>query len=99
MFISRIYIKNYRNFQEIDIRLNDGVTCIIGENNTGKTNLFHALRLLLDNSLPSTYRHLQEQDLFAMADFRNPNQVIVSVEFADFEESINCEALGQHVES
>lgn len=93
MYVSRIYIRNYRNFQQIDIPLNDGVTCIIGENNTGKTNLFHALRLVLDNSLPSTYRHLQEQDLFAMADFRNPNQVIVSVEFADFEESINCEAL------
>ena len=93
MHISRIYIRNYRNFQEIDIPLNDGVTCIIGENNTGKTNLFHALRLVLDNSLPSAYRHLQEQDLFAMADFRNPNQVIVSVEFADFEESINCQAL------
>ena len=93
MYISRIYIKNFRNFQEIDIPFKDGVTCIIGENNTGKTNLFHALRLVLDNSLPSTYRHLQEEDLFSKANFLQPNQVIISIEFKDFEECINSEAL------
>ena len=93
MYISRIYIKNYRNFQEIDIHLKDGVTCIIGENNTGKTNLLRALRLVLDNDFPSTHRQLMEQDVFAKADFRQPNQVIVSVEFRDFSDCINSEAL------
>ena len=92
MYISRIYIKNYRNFQEIDIRLNDGVTCIIGENNSGKTNLFEALRLVLDNSLPSTRRQLEDHDIFARADFRSPNQVIVSVEFSDFDDCLNSAA-------
>ncbi|MCY4061891.1 MAG: AAA family ATPase [Chloroflexi bacterium] len=92
MHISRIYVKNFRNFKEIDIPLSHGVTCIIGENNTGKTNLFRALRLVIDNNVPSTSRQLAEQDIFAKADFREPNQVIVSIEFSDFEDSINSQA-------
>ena len=92
MHISRIYVKNYRCFREIDIPLNQGLTCIIGENNTGKTNLFHALRLVLDNNLPSTYRQLREQDIFARQDFRRPNQVIISVEFSNFGEFENSQA-------
>lgn len=93
MHISRIYIKNFRNFSEIDIPLSDGVTCIIGENNTGKTNLFRALRLVIDNNLPSSSRQLAEQDIFAKADFTEPNEVIVSIEFSGFEDCINSQAL------
>ena len=46
MFVSRLFIKNFRNFRHLDVQLSDGVTCFIGENNSGKTNLFHALRLV-----------------------------------------------------
>lgn len=40
--ISRLIIKNYRNLKEIDIHLNDTVA-LIGENNSGKTNLLKAI--------------------------------------------------------
>lgn len=42
MKISRLIIKNYRNLKEIDIHLNDTVA-LIGENNSGKTNLLKAI--------------------------------------------------------
>lgn len=42
--ISRLIIKNYRNLKEIDIHLNDTVA-LIGENNSGKTNLLKAITL------------------------------------------------------
>jgi predicted ATP-dependent endonuclease of OLD family len=44
MFISRLFIKNFRNLRHLDVDLRQGVTCFIGENNSGKTNVFHALR-------------------------------------------------------
>lgn len=44
MKISRLIIKNYRNLKEIDIHLNDTVA-LIGENNSGKTNLLKAITL------------------------------------------------------
>lgn len=42
MKISRLIIKNYRNLKEIDIHLSDTVA-LIGENNSGKTNLLKAI--------------------------------------------------------
>ena len=44
MKISRLCVKNYRNIKHIDIQLSD-VVAIIGENNSGKSNLLRALTL------------------------------------------------------
>ncbi|MCH5210174.1 MAG: AAA family ATPase [Oscillospiraceae bacterium] len=44
MKISRLIIKNYRNLKDIDIHLNDTVA-LIGENNSGKSNLLRAVTL------------------------------------------------------
>lgn len=42
MKISRVIIKNYRNLEDIDINVSDTIT-LIGENNSGKTNLLKAI--------------------------------------------------------
>ena len=44
MKISRLIIKNYRNLKKIDIHLSDTVA-LIGENNSGKSNLLRAVTL------------------------------------------------------
>lgn len=95
MYISRLYIRNFRNFAELDIGLSDGLTCIIGENNTGKTNLLHAIRLALDANLSSYFRQLSEHDIHGGIDLAEPQQVIVSLEFADFADKPNeCALVG-----
>lgn len=81
MHISRIVIRTFRNFKLLDVRIQDGVTCVIGENNTGKTNLLHALRLAIDTNLSSSYRRLQPHDIHAGENSGSPNQVLVSAEF------------------
>lgn len=93
MHLSRIIIRNFRNFKSLDIRLQNGVTCVIGENNTGKTNLLHALRLAIDTNLSSSYRTLLPHDIHADAGFETPNQVVISVEFFGYKNSINDTAL------
>ena len=45
MYISRLVIRNYRNFRNVDVKLSPGVNCFVGENNTGKSNLISAVRL------------------------------------------------------
>ncbi|HEY0220839.1 MAG TPA: AAA family ATPase, partial [Candidatus Paceibacterota bacterium] len=49
MYISKIQIINFRNFEEKEIEFNDGVNVIIGHNNAGKTNLIIALSLVVDS--------------------------------------------------
>jgi len=93
MHISRIIIRNFRNFQLLDVDLQEGVTCVIGENNTGKTNFLHALRLVVDTNLSSAYRKLRPHDIHAGQDFEIPNQVLISVEFVGYKNSINDTAL------
>jgi putative ATP-dependent endonuclease of OLD family len=46
MKIRRLQIENYRGIQQMDLEL-DGVTVLIGENNTGKTAVLDALRVCL----------------------------------------------------
>lgn len=48
MFISKIYIKNFRNFKDNEVKFNDGINVIIGHNNAGKSNLLRALGLVLN---------------------------------------------------
>ena len=52
MYISKIQIKNFRNFKDKEVVFNDGVNVIIGHNNSGKTNLIKALFLLIDSERP-----------------------------------------------
>jgi putative ATP-dependent endonuclease of OLD family len=93
MYISRIVIRNFRNFWHLDVPLQSGVTCIIGENNTGKTNLLHAIRLAVDADLSSQFRQLLDQDIHSQADFSHPDQVIASIEFRDYQHSVTEMAL------
>jgi len=95
VYISRIVIRNFRNFEHLDIELEPGVTCIVGENNTGKTNLLHAIRLPLDINLSSQYRLLTEHDIHSAVDISKPQQVLVSVEFSDYSDNENeCALVG-----
>jgi predicted ATP-dependent endonuclease of OLD family len=49
MYLSKIKIKNFRNFKDKEVLFNDGVNVIIGHNNAGKTNLIKALSLVINN--------------------------------------------------
>lgn len=62
MYISKLVIRNLRNFRRASFQFRPGVNTIIGENGSGKTNVFHALRLLLDPSLTYDSRKLVERD-------------------------------------
>ena len=41
--IDRIYCKNFRRLEEADIVLRDGITCVVGNNGTGKSSLIEVI--------------------------------------------------------
>lgn len=61
LYISRVVIKNYRNFKDLDVDLQHK-SVIVGENNVGKTNFIKALQLILDPTLSDEDRMLSESD-------------------------------------
>jgi len=60
-YISRVKIKNFRNFLDVDVVL-DHKQVIIGENNVGKTNFLRAIQLILDRDYSDNDRQLTESD-------------------------------------
>lgn len=83
MHLSRLEITNFRNFEHIDIPLSES-TVIVGPNKAGKSNLVHALRLLLDPSLPESARYLREEDFWdgLARPLTRAEAAVISVEIA-----------------
>lgn len=52
MFVTRLKLKNWRNFREVDVPLRE-TTYLLGPNASGKSNLLDVFRFLRDVSKPS----------------------------------------------
>jgi putative ATP-dependent endonuclease of the OLD family len=94
MRISRIIIKNFRNFKFLDVKLGEHAV-VLGENKVGKTNLLFALRLILDPSLPDSARRLRLEDFWDGLErpLKKEDVIEISAEFRDFENSENLVAV------
>src|SRR6266852_4660123 len=94
MRISHISIQNFRNFHSLDVNLGPHAV-IVGENKIGKSNLLHALRLVLDPSLPETARELRDEDFWdglarplGLAD-----KITIAIDLTDFADDADQVAL------
>lgn len=81
MYISSLRIRNFRNFQNVMFNFGEGVNTLIGENSSGKTNAFYALRLLIDEGLPRSAVRLDETDFNRGLKRWQGHWIIISVEF------------------
>lgn len=80
-------LKGFRNFSESSINFNDN-TLIIGPNDVGKSNLLHALRILLDKSLSEADIEPNELD-FHIGPAGIDNEIVITVKFSDiFEDAV-----------
>lgn len=70
MILQKLYIKGFRNFKEVTVNLNEH-SLVIGANDVGKTNLIHALRLLLDRGFSDYDFELKESDFYAYEDTKS----------------------------
>ncbi|WP_298966326.1 AAA family ATPase [uncultured Roseibium sp.] len=73
-----------------------GVNTIIGENGSGKTNLFRAIRLLLDDNLLRMAHRLDERDFHRGIGEWRGHWVIISLEFTDVSQDETIQSLFLH---
>jgi len=45
--LRQLWLNNFRSYAELDLELPDGLTCVVGENGIGKTNLLEAIAYLI----------------------------------------------------
>jgi len=93
MHISEIRIRNFRNFLKARFKLKSGVNTLIGENGSGKTNAFQALRFLLDENLSRNALSLKETDFCRDLGQWKGHWIIVSAIFTDLDPSDGCQIL------
>lgn len=97
MKLSKIYVKNYRNFADNIININKE-TVVIGPNDVGKTNLLMAIRLVLDKSLSYLDLEPQEKDFNIFAD---SDEIVITLEFSNISEETDSyiyASLGHYIE-
>lgn len=95
MYISKLSIRNFRNFRSSKFEFQNGINTIIGENGSGKTNLFQALRILIDDSLPRNYRLYQSDFNRSLPNWQG-HWVIIQLEFSDLDNSEEVQTLSVH---
>lgn len=96
MHISRISLVNFRNFQAANVLLKAGVNTIIGENGSGKTNLFYAVQLLLDDNKLGRRHQLTSSDFHrGLSDWRG-HWISILLEFDEISADESIQALFQH---
>jgi putative ATP-dependent endonuclease of OLD family len=93
MHITELRIRNFRNFLSARFRFQNGVNTLIGENGSGKTNVLHALRLILDESLERNAVNLRESDFCRDLPSWRGEWIIISAHFAELDPSEGCQIL------
>lgn len=76
MRIKSVKIKNFRTLENIEFSIFDVKNCLVlfGKNNTGKSNIFHALDVFFSNSA----------DKAPIESFKNPtNEIEIIIRFSD----------------
>lgn len=98
MFISKVSLINYRNFVNSNFNFNKGINTIIGENGSGKTNLFRAIRLLLEDASMQYAYKLNEGDFNRKLDkgLWKGHWIIISIEFDELNDEEAIQSLFIH---
>jgi putative ATP-dependent endonuclease of OLD family len=96
MHISRVSVVNYRNFANAKVIFKKGTNTIIGENGSGKTNLFRAIRLLLDGNMLRSATRLTDKDFHrGLSDWKG-HWIIISLEFEEISQDEVIQSLFLH---
>lgn len=95
LHISRLEIRNFRNFKHLHIQQFPSPAVIVGENGVGKSNLLDALRLVLDPALPDSRRLLRPEDIWdgAPGGIAAGVEVTVVVELQGFDDEEDAKGI------
>ena len=67
MYITRLLLSNFKNYENLDVTFSNNVNCIVGNNGVGKTNLLDALYYL--SFCKSYFNPIDNQNIRFDADF------------------------------
>lgn len=96
MYVSKLSLTNYRNFERAQLNFGKGVNTILGENGSGKTNVFRAMRLLLDDTMIRAAYRLDENDFHRGLSRWEGHWIVIGLEFREISTDETAQALFLH---
>lgn len=79
MKITDVYIENYKSVKKLDFKPNKGLNAFVGENSTGKSNIFDAINWLLGPTYPS-FNSVRNEDRYLG---KEDNKIKIQLKFDD----------------
>lgn len=83
MYILKVLLVNYCNFENLFFFFNKGINIIIGENVFGKINLFRVICFILDDNLLFFVYKFNENDFNRNLINWKGRWIIISLEFSE----------------
>lgn len=81
MYLKYVQIVNFKNLKNVRFEFSKGANTIIGENDSGKSNVLTAIRILLDDNYYYNTKRLKETDFsYALGDWKG-HWIIISAFF------------------
>lgn len=95
MYISRFSLRNFRNFHSVSLGFTKGVNTIIGENGAGKSNLFHAIRIMIDDSMPRSIRFYENDFNRSIGNWAG-HWIVIQIIFDDLDNGEEAQSIAMH---
>ena len=76
MYISELKLENFRKYKNVNINFNEGLNIIVGENNSGKTAIIDAIRILLGTQGNEFYRVEKEDFYYNNGKYENEFKIV-----------------------
>lgn len=97
MYLKEIQLRNYKNFQNTKFVFRKGINTIIGENDSGKTTLMQAIRLVLDKKLEWYEKEISENWFSeGLGDWRG-HIIIISLRFDELDSTKEEQAVLKYI--
>lgn len=97
MYLKEMQLRNFRNFNKERFLFQKGINVVIGENDSGKTNALHAIRLVLDKHM-NWYEKEITENLFSenLTDWHG-HIIIISLRFSDVDTSKEDQSMLKYI--
>ena len=86
MYISKLILENFRKYEKLEVEFNPNLNVLVGENNSGKTAIIDAIRILLGTQSNDFYRIQREDFYYDGNEYANSFKIICYIKgFTDDE--------------